>query len=285
MTSDAPRTYRTTAFAALAGVTPRALRHYDRLGLLKPRRSPAGYRLYTERDLEALEEIVALKFIGVPLKEIAAVRRRATGPFVQLLRAQLETLRARRRVLTRAIDAIAAAEASLRAGATPDAQLIRRLIEVMHMDQQREDTIAAYTALLKAKTAFLASLSDGQKLALRQQWTTLVGDVRESLGEDPAGPKAQALLDRWIALLHELRGPLPPPGVPAGDLDVASQAAPGLREEVWARRSEWLPPDAAAQAAAVGSAEEALARVRAMAESFPGGDVMDFIQRARAARR
>jgi DNA-binding transcriptional MerR regulator len=284
MTSDVTRTYRTRAFAALAGVTPRTLRHYDRLGLLKPRRSPAGYRLYTERDLETLEEIVALKFIGVPLKEIAAIRRRATGPFVELLRAQLDTLRSRRRVLTRAIDAIAAAEASLRAGATADAQLIRRLIEVMHMDEQREDTITAYTALLKAKTAFLASLSDDQKLALRQRWTTLVGDVRESLGEDPAGPKAQALLDRWTALLKELRGPLPP-GAPAPDLNVAFQSTSELREEVWARRSEWLPPDAAEQAAAIGSAEEALARVRAMAENFPGADVMDFIQRARAARR
>lgn len=284
MTSDVPRTYHTTAFAALAGVTPRALRHYDRLGLLRPRRSPAGYRVYTERDLQTLEEIVALKFIGVPLKEIAAIRRRATGPFVQLLRAQLETLRARRRVLTRAIDAIAAAEASLRAGATPDAQLIRRLIEVMHMDQHREEIITAYTALLKAKAAFLASLSDDQTLALRQRWTTLVGDVRESLGEDPAGPKAQALLDRWMALLQELRGPLPP-GAPAPDLDVAFQSTSELREEVWARRSEWLPPDAAEQAAAVGSSEEALAKVRAMAENVLGGDVLDFIQRARAARR
>jgi DNA-binding transcriptional MerR regulator len=284
MTSDASRTYRTTAFAALAGVTPRALRHYDRLGLLEPRRSPAGYRLYTERDLQTLEEIVALKFIGVPLKEITAIRRRATGPFVQVLRAQLETLRARRRLLTRAIDAIAAAEASLRAGATPDAQLIKRLIEVMHMDEQREDTIAAYTALLKAKTAFLASLSDDQKLALRQRWMTLIAEVRESLGEDPAGPKAQALLDRWIALLQELRGPLPP-GAPAPDLNVAFQPAPDLREEVWARRSEWLPPDAAEQSAGLGTAEEAMATVRAMAERFPGNDVMEFIQRARAARR
>ena len=71
------RTYRTAAFAALAGVTPRALRHYDRLGLLKPRRTTAGYRIYTERDLETLEEIVALKFIGVPLKSIPAIRRRS----------------------------------------------------------------------------------------------------------------------------------------------------------------------------------------------------------------
>jgi DNA-binding transcriptional MerR regulator len=283
MTSAAPRTYRTTAFAALAGVTPRALRHYDRLGLLRPTRSSAGYRLYTERDLETLEEIVALKFIGVPLKEIADIRRRAKGPFVEVLRAQLETLQARRRVLTRAINAIADAEASLRSGATLDVQLMKRLIEVMHMDEHREEAVAAYTAMLKAKAAHLSSLSDEQRTLMKQKWGTLVADVREALGEDPAGPKAQTLLDRWIALLQELGGSQRGGSAPV-DLGLAFHWTSALRDEVWERRSEWLPPDAAAEAAGLGHAEEALARVRAMAETFPGSDVMDFIKRARAAR-
>jgi DNA-binding transcriptional MerR regulator len=282
MTSAAPRTYRTTAFAALAGVTPRALRHYDRLGLLRPTRSSAGYRLYTERDLETLEEIVALKFIGVPLKEIAAIRRRAKGPFVEVLQAQLETLRARRRVLTRAIDAIAVAEASLRSGATPDLQLMKRLIEVMHMDEHREEAVAAYTATLKAKAAHLSSLSDEQRTLMKEKWGTLVADVREALGEDPAGAQGQKLLDRWIALLQELDGSQR--AVAPVDLSLAFHSTSALRDEVWERRSEWLPPGAATEAAGIGNAEEALARVRAMAEIFPGNDVMDFIKRARAAR-
>jgi DNA-binding transcriptional MerR regulator len=114
---SAERTYGIAAFAALAGVTPRALRHYDRLGLLKPRRSSAGYRRYSERDLETLEEIVALKFIGVPLKQIAAIRGRRDRPFLQVLRAQRETLDAKRRLLTKAVEAIASAEATLAADA------------------------------------------------------------------------------------------------------------------------------------------------------------------------
>jgi DNA-binding transcriptional MerR regulator len=47
-----PTTYRVREFADLAGVTVRALHHYDRLGLLSPaHRSNAGYRLHTDRDL------------------------------------------------------------------------------------------------------------------------------------------------------------------------------------------------------------------------------------------
>jgi DNA-binding transcriptional MerR regulator len=56
--------YRVQEFAKLAGITGKALRHYERVGLLVPRRSIAGYRLYSERHLDRLEQIVALKFFG-----------------------------------------------------------------------------------------------------------------------------------------------------------------------------------------------------------------------------
>ncbi|MGB7730210.1 MAG: MerR family transcriptional regulator [Candidatus Acidiferrum sp.] len=63
--------YRAKEFASLAGVTVRALHHYDRLGLLRPKqRSEAGYRLYGVRDFARLEQIVVLKFLGIPLKQI-----------------------------------------------------------------------------------------------------------------------------------------------------------------------------------------------------------------------
>ncbi len=53
------RSYRTREFAELAGVTVRALHHYDRLGLLKAKRTRAAYRAYAARDLERLEQIIA----------------------------------------------------------------------------------------------------------------------------------------------------------------------------------------------------------------------------------
>jgi MerR family transcriptional regulator, thiopeptide resistance regulator len=43
--------HRAKQFASLVGVTVRALHHYDRMGLLRPKqRSQAGYRRYTGRD-------------------------------------------------------------------------------------------------------------------------------------------------------------------------------------------------------------------------------------------
>ena len=281
MSPSAHRTYGTAAFAALAGVTPRALRYYDRLGLLKPKRSRTGYRLYSERDLEALEEIVALKFIGVPLKEIAAIRRRARGSFAQVLHAQRETLETRRRTLTRAISAIAAAEAALRAGATIDAQLFRRIIEVMHMDAQHEEAVATYIAKLKAKASHLAGMSADQRATLRQQWSTLVDDVKAAVDEDPSGPQAQGLLDRWQSLFQAVTGAGPET---AASESVSLRPSPELQDEVWARRAEWMPADAAHASVDVTTSGEALARLRERINTFADSDVLTFIERARAAR-
>ena len=49
--------YHVQEFANLAGVTVRALHHYDRFGLLKPNRTEAGYRLYCLRDFERWSEL------------------------------------------------------------------------------------------------------------------------------------------------------------------------------------------------------------------------------------
>jgi DNA-binding transcriptional MerR regulator len=102
------RTYRTQEFAELAGVTVRALHHYDRMGLLKPRRTEAGYRVYGDRDLERLEQIVALKFLGIPLKEIKDLLERNGLELTEALRRQRYVLEQKRALLDAAVCAIRA---------------------------------------------------------------------------------------------------------------------------------------------------------------------------------
>lgn len=55
----------------LAGVSVRTLRHYDAIGLLKPSAvTPAGYRLYDDTALARLQQILLLRELEFPLKEI-----------------------------------------------------------------------------------------------------------------------------------------------------------------------------------------------------------------------
>jgi MerR family transcriptional regulator, thiopeptide resistance regulator len=62
------------AVARLAGVTVRTLHHYDEIGLLKPSgRSEAGYRRYSDADLERLQRILFYRELGFGLDDIRTV--------------------------------------------------------------------------------------------------------------------------------------------------------------------------------------------------------------------
>jgi DNA-binding transcriptional MerR regulator len=83
--------YSTSAFARLAGVTVKALRHYERLGLLMPQRNHSGYRQYALADLQRLERVLALRSLGLPLATVKMLfARPATS-----LRGHREKLEAR----------------------------------------------------------------------------------------------------------------------------------------------------------------------------------------------
>src|SRR5918999_2819420 len=62
---------RVGELARVAGVTVRALHHYDSLGLLVPsERTQAGHRLYSAADVRRLYRLLALRGVGLPLDEI-----------------------------------------------------------------------------------------------------------------------------------------------------------------------------------------------------------------------
>ena len=99
--------------AAATGVTVRALHHYDRLGLLVPaRRSASGHRVYGERDVQQLYRIVALRGLGLRLREIASVFDGDEGELAALVRRHLQRAERdlqRQRVLRDRLAAIVAA--------------------------------------------------------------------------------------------------------------------------------------------------------------------------------
>ncbi len=68
--------YRIAEIAELSGFSASTLRYYEQAGVLAaPDRTPAGYRLYTDRDLERLRLIARAKNLGCTLTEIAELVR------------------------------------------------------------------------------------------------------------------------------------------------------------------------------------------------------------------
>ena len=60
--------------AELTGISARTLHYYDEIGLFVPTaKSEAGYRLYDDKALETLQQILFFREFDIPLKEIKAV--------------------------------------------------------------------------------------------------------------------------------------------------------------------------------------------------------------------
>src|SRR5690349_4483450 len=81
------------AVAALTAVSVRTLHHYDHIGLVVPSvRTQAGYRGYTDADIERLHVVLVYRSVGLPLDEIRALLDDPGADVVEHLRRQHQLL-------------------------------------------------------------------------------------------------------------------------------------------------------------------------------------------------
>ncbi len=90
--------YTINKLAKLAGISTRTLRYYDELELLSPvRMSANGYRIYGQKEIDRLQQILFYRELGVPLDEIKRILSNADFDGMAALEGHLTALLARRR--------------------------------------------------------------------------------------------------------------------------------------------------------------------------------------------
>lgn len=214
--------YRSGQFAQKTAVSVRTLRFYDKVGLLTPsRRTPAGYRLYTDGDLARLQQILALKFLGFSLDEIKAFLQGAPGDLRAVLCQQRAMLRERRAQLDTVMRAVEEAERALQTDEC-DWNAIVQVIRAMQMEQHKDwvkkyltdeqrQTMAelseqSYSPAAQAELApRAATWTEEDQRRVNARYDALYAGVKAlvAAGKEPGSPEAQALArDAW-ALLDE----------------------------------------------------------------------------------
>ena len=92
------KTYTVNQLAQLAGISVRALHHYDEIGLLKPAFTGDNrYRYYGEEELLRLQQILIHRELDIPLAEIAAILDAPGFDRIETLQKQRERLEGRAR--------------------------------------------------------------------------------------------------------------------------------------------------------------------------------------------
>lgn len=96
--------YTVNQLAGLTGVTPRTLRHYDNIGLLRPHRAQNGYRSYGEDHVAALQQILFFRESGLELAQIAEIMQGKNFDALQAMERHIHGLQQRRQELDALLD-------------------------------------------------------------------------------------------------------------------------------------------------------------------------------------
>lgn len=210
---------RIQQFAKIANITVRTLHHYDRLGLLSPTlRSARGYRLYRMEDLAQLERILVLRYLGLPLREIAellatgaASNASAAGEpdLAETLRRQAAVLRERRSGIDRVLSAIERASRQLKAGEKPDWSLYQKILKEIHMQENQDWTSKYYSPEAQQVVEERKPLWNPEMQAkITADWQQIYADVQSAIDRkvEPTSDEGKALATRWMKLVDGFTG-------------------------------------------------------------------------------
>jgi DNA-binding transcriptional MerR regulator len=226
-----PPPWKIGELARHTGISVRALHHYDRLGLLSPsRRTAAGYRLYGADDIARLQQIVALRQVGLSLAEVAGSLRRAEASPLAAVELQLERLERQIEHLQDLRRRLTGVAARLRAAETVSVAELTKIIEVTNMFEKH------YTPeQMEQLAARRQQLGEDHIREVEQEWPQLIAAVRAEMerGAEPASEPVQRLARRWMELVREFTG---------GDPGVTKSLSNLYRQEPGAAQQQGLDP-------------------------------------------
>ena len=190
------------------GVSVKALRVYERAGLVRPLRTAAGWRAYGPEQQARLHQVLALKRLGLSLARIGELLGGKLASLDAVLALQQQVLRTRRDEADRGLALLAAARARLaRDGALSPDDLTQLTRETAMADKLNDEEMAAVFQPLADKhftKAEQAELTENRpyfdQAQATREWDALIAEGKALHAKgDPGSPEAIDLARRWMA--------------------------------------------------------------------------------------
>jgi len=197
----------------LIGISVQTLHHYDRIDLLKPSlRLSNGYRVYSEKDLLQLQQIIALKFFGFELSKIKILLTGNAGA-LEHLKVQAQFLEQKANNLLDASEALQSIISEVNDDKSIPWETIIKLIEVYRMTEQLEhpwvkeifthDELKQYVAF---ETELKTNSTPEQKAAFEKNWANLVFEISNNLDKDPKSAIGIDIGERCMVWVNKVYG-------------------------------------------------------------------------------
>ncbi len=189
--------------AKLAGVTVRTLHYYDEIGLLTPSEvTESGYRLYDEKDLARLQQILFFRELDFPLNQIKEIMKNETYNANEALETHKKLLNQKRERLDRLIMLVEKTLKGEKSMSFKEFDMTEiEKIKQKYADEVKErwgDTSAYAESEKKTGT-----YNKEQWQMIDEETSNIFKAFAQSMDKAPSHPEVQALVNRWQAFISE----------------------------------------------------------------------------------
>lgn len=194
----------------MAGVSVRTLHHYDQVGLLKPESvSDAGYRLYGERDLARLQQILFFKELGFSLRQTKAIIDDPGFDRVRALKTHRKMLIEKRDRLDRLVETVEKTIKSVQEGTKMSAKEILQGFDMAKIEAHQkkyakevEERWGGSEAFEESKRRTSAYKADDWASVMKRS-AQIYQEFIDLMDRSPEDPAVQEVVEKWRKYISE----------------------------------------------------------------------------------
>lgn len=194
------KTWKVGGLAKETGLTVRMLHHYDKMGLFSPSQSSdKGHRIYTEKDIAKLQQIMSLKQLGFALGEIKEMIENPNLNPVEIIKVQLESVKEYIRIQEQLCSRLERIYDLLDSQQEVSAEQFINLIEVINMSKDKYFTQEQQKKMFKE-----IGLEERKRYV--SEWSEITAKIRVEYekGTPPENLDVTQLAKRWNEFLDKL---------------------------------------------------------------------------------
>lgn len=226
------RNWKVGDLAKVTGLSVRTLHYYEEIELLIPSaRTESDHRVYSEKDLARLQQILSLKQLGLPLEDVKSCLAEKKMSALQIIKAHKQRVFDEKGKIEKLYTLLSNLENALEK---------REVLSVEALIETMEATIMFEKYFTKEQLEQLAerrtSMGEEKMKAIENAWPKLIEAVRAEMkaGTDPNSPSVQVLAKQWSGLVEAFTG---------GDVHIGLGLRDMYRNEPQIARKNGMDPE------------------------------------------
>ncbi|MDF2963574.1 MAG: antibiotic resistance transcriptional regulator, MerR family [Paenibacillus sp.] len=196
---------RVKEVADLVGISVRTLHHYDEIGLLTPEETTeSGYRLYSNDNLELLQQILFFKELGFPLKEIKNIISRPSFDRQEALTLHRKMLLEKSRRLDKMIATIEKTIQHTKGEIQMTNKEKFEGFDFSHNPYEQEARERWGNEAVDNSNAKIGSMSKDEQQAMSEQMTSIYKKLAALRNNPPESEESQEAIKEWFHFLNNM---------------------------------------------------------------------------------